>query len=41
MNAADMIVLAPWVLFGVGLGAICYRLLHHRVTSHWRRRQIR
>ena len=26
MNAADLIVLAPWLLFGVGLGAICYRL---------------
>ena len=26
MNAADLIVLAPWLLFGAGLGVIGYRL---------------
>jgi hypothetical protein len=40
VNAADLIVLGPWLLFGVGLGAICCRLLHCRVTSHRHRRQI-
>jgi len=41
VNAADLIVLAPWLLFGAGLGVIGYRLFHLRVTSHRRRRQIR
>ena len=41
MNAADLFVLAPWLLFGAGLGAIGYRLWRRRVTSHRRRRQIR
>ena len=27
MTAADLLVLAPWLIFGAGLAAICYRLL--------------
>ena len=26
MTAADLLVLAPWLIFGAALAAICYRL---------------
>jgi hypothetical protein len=30
VTAADLLVLAPWLVFGAGLAAICYRLLRRR-----------
>lgn len=30
MTGADLIVLAPWLVFGTGLAVIGYRLLIHR-----------
>jgi hypothetical protein len=32
MTGGDLVVLAPWVIFGAGLAVICIRLLA------WRRR---
>jgi hypothetical protein len=30
MTGTDLIVLAPWIVFGVGLAAICILLLRSR-----------
>jgi len=30
MTGSDLIVLAPWIVFGVGLAAICILLLRSR-----------
>jgi hypothetical protein len=30
VTAADLLVLAPWLIFGAALAAICYRLLVRR-----------
>jgi hypothetical protein len=38
VTAADLLVLAPWLIFGVGLAAICYRLLTRRGASRRHRR---
>jgi hypothetical protein len=38
VTAADLLVLAPWLIFGAGLAAICYRLLTRCAASHWHRR---
>jgi hypothetical protein len=40
VTAADLLVLAPWLIFGAGLAAICYRLLSRR-SAHRRRRHGR
>ncbi|MGE5288650.1 MAG: hypothetical protein ACM3ML_15920 [Micromonosporaceae bacterium] len=37
MTGANLLVLAPWLVFGTGLGVICYRLVSRRSTSHRRR----
>lgn len=36
MTGADLLVLAPWIIFGAGLAAICHRLLSLRSASHRR-----
>jgi hypothetical protein len=41
VTAANLLVLAPWLIFGAGLAAICYRLLSRRSVSHWHRRNSR
>jgi hypothetical protein len=41
VNAADLLVLAPWLIFGAGLAAIGYRLLHRRAACHRQRRHLR
>ena len=33
VTAADLLVLAPWLIFGVALGVICYRLFARRRAS--------
>lgn len=33
MTSGDLIVVAPWLVFGAGLAATGYRLLRHRRTS--------
>jgi hypothetical protein len=33
VTAADLLVLAPWLIFGAALAAICYRLLARRRAS--------
>ena len=33
MTSDDLIVVAPWLVFGAGLAAIGYRLFRHRHTS--------
>jgi len=38
MTTADLLVLAPWLIFGGGLGAIGYRLLSLRGRAHRDRR---
>jgi hypothetical protein len=38
VTAADLLVLAPWLIFGAALAAICYRLLIRRGASRRRRR---
>jgi len=38
VTAADLLVLAPWLIFGAALAAICYRLLARRCASHRHRR---
>jgi len=30
VTAADLLVLAPWLIFGAALAAICYHLLSRR-----------
>ena len=37
MTAANLLVLAPWLIFGAALAAICYRLLTHRASRRHRR----
>jgi len=34
---ANLLVLAPWLIFGAGLAAICYRLLSRRAARRRRR----
>jgi hypothetical protein len=41
VTAADLLVLAPWLIFGAALAAICYRLLTRRGASRRRRRDGR
>jgi hypothetical protein len=41
VTAADLLVLAPWLIFGAGLVVICYRLLSRRSASHRHRRDSR
>ena len=38
---ADLLVLAPWLIFGAGLGAIGVRLLSQRGTTRRHRRDTR
>ncbi len=38
---SDLLVLAPWLIFGAGLGAIGLRLLRPRGTARRHRRDIR
>jgi len=38
VTAADLLVLAPWLIFGAGLAAICYRLLARRCATRRHRR---
>jgi hypothetical protein len=38
---ADLLVLAPWVLFVAALIVVCYRLLSRRTSSHRHRRDHR
>lgn len=39
MTGSDLIVLAPWIVFGAAVGAICARLIVGR--SRARRRAVR
>ena len=41
VTVADLLVLAPWVIFGAGLAVICYRLLRRCGASHGHQRDIR
>jgi hypothetical protein len=41
VTAADLLVLAPWLIFGAALAAICYRLLTRRGASRRRCRDRR
>jgi hypothetical protein len=41
MTMADLLVLAPWLIFGGGLGAIGYRLLSQRGSAGRDRRDSR
>lgn len=41
VTMADVLVLAPWLIFGAGLATIGYRLFHRRSTLHRHRRHIR
>ena len=38
---ANLLVLAPWLIFGAGLAVICYRLLSRRAAAHRHRRDRR
>jgi len=38
VTGSDLIVLAPWIIFGAGLGAICARLYVSRSRARRRRR---
>jgi hypothetical protein len=38
---ANLLVLAPWIIFGAGLAVICYRLLSRRSFNRRRRRDDR
>jgi hypothetical protein len=38
---ADLLVLTPWLIFGVGLAAIGFRLLSQRGTTRRHRRDTR
>ena len=38
MNGANLLVLAPWLIFGAGLAAIFYRLHSRRSGSQLNRR---
>jgi hypothetical protein len=37
----DLLVLAPWLIFGAGLGVIGFRLLSHRGAGRRHRRDTR
>jgi hypothetical protein len=41
VTAANLLVLAPWLIFGAGLAVICYRLLARRGAGHRHRRDSR
>jgi membrane protein required for beta-lactamase induction len=41
VTAADLLVLAPWLIFGAGIAAICYRLLARRRASRRHHRDSR
>jgi hypothetical protein len=41
VTAANLLVLAPWLIFGAGLAAICYRLMSRRSASHRHRKGSR
>jgi len=41
VTGADLLVVAPWLIFGAALAAICYRLLSHRSASGRHRRGSR
>jgi len=41
VTVADLLVLAPWVIFGAGLAVICYRLLRRCGASHGHQRDSR
>lgn len=41
MTGSDLLVLAPWLIFGAGLGAIGFRLLRQRGTARRNRRDTR
>jgi hypothetical protein len=41
VTAANLLVLAPWLIFGAALAVICYRLLTRRGASHRHRRDSR
>jgi hypothetical protein len=34
VTVADLLVLAPWAIFGAGLAVICYRLLRRCGAAH-------
>jgi hypothetical protein len=38
---ANLLVLAPWIIFGAGLAVICYRLLSRRSVNRRHRRDDR
>ena len=41
VTVADLLVLAPWVIFGAALAVICYRLLRRCGASHRHQRDSR
>jgi hypothetical protein len=41
VTVADLLVLAPWVIFGAGLAVICYRLYSRCGASHRHQRDNR
>jgi hypothetical protein len=41
VTAADLLVLAPWLIFGAAVAVICYRLLTRRGASRRNRRDGR
>ena len=41
VTAADLLVLAPWPIFGAAVAVICYRLLTRRGASRRNRRDGR
>jgi hypothetical protein len=41
VTVADLLVLAPWVIFGAALAVICYRLLRRCGPSHRHQRGSR
>jgi hypothetical protein len=41
VTSADLLVLAPWLIFGAALAVICYRLLARRRASRRHRRDSR
>jgi hypothetical protein len=41
VTGSDLIVVAPWIIFGAGLGAICARLYVSRSRARRRRRSLR
>ena len=41
VTVADLLVVAPWVIFGAGLAVICYRLLRRCNACHGHQRDSR